>query len=102
MSLQLRQTAVGLPRRVGLADVEGVDSANQALNGNSQQPPVQTVAIVGGKGGIGRSNVAVNLAAALSSADREVLMLDADLELGNVDQLLGLHIHSTLSWKWRE
>ena len=52
--------------------------------------PVQTIAVAGGKGGSGKSNVAVNLATALGAAGREVLLLDGDLALGNVDRLLGL------------
>jgi len=52
--------------------------------------PIQTIAIAGGKGGVGKSVVAVNLAAALGVADHEVLLVDGDLELGNIDRLLNL------------
>lgn len=52
--------------------------------------PVQTIAIAGGKGGVGKSSVAVNLAVALGAADHEVLLVDGDLELGNIDRLLSL------------
>ncbi len=52
--------------------------------------PVQTIAIAGGKGGVGKSVVAVNLAASLGVANHEVLLVDGDLELGNIDRLLNL------------
>ncbi len=50
----------------------------------------QTIAVTGGKGGVGKSTLAVNLGAALASAGREVMLLDADTGLANVDVLLGL------------
>ena len=53
--------------------------------------PIQTIAVAGGKGGTGKSSVAVNLAAALGAAGREVLLLDGDLALGNIDRLLDLN-----------
>ncbi len=52
--------------------------------------PVQTIAVAGGKGGVGKSIVAVNLAAAMGASSHEVLLVDGDLELGNVDRLLNL------------
>ena len=58
--------------------------------------PVQTIAIAGGKGGVGKSNVAVNLAASLGARDHQVLLVDGDLSLGNVDRLLSLRPKHTL------
>jgi flagellar biosynthesis protein FlhG len=46
--------------------------------------------ITSGKGGVGKTNIAVNLALCLVNAGRRVLLLDADLGLANVDVLLGL------------
>ncbi|MEJ2680268.1 MAG: MinD/ParA family protein [Gammaproteobacteria bacterium] len=51
---------------------------------------VQVIAVTGGKGGVGKTNVSVNLAVALSEKGRRVVLLDADLGLANVDILLGL------------
>lgn len=50
----------------------------------------QTIAVAGGKGGVGKSTVAVNLGVALAGAGREVMLLDADTGLANVDVMLGL------------
>jgi len=53
--------------------------------------PVQVIAITGGKGGVGKSNVAVNLAMCLSAKGKKVMLFDADLGLANVDVLLGIY-----------
>jgi flagellar biosynthesis protein FlhG len=52
--------------------------------------PIRTIAITSGKGGVGKTNVAVNLAIALQQSGERVMVFDADLGLSNVDVLLGL------------
>lgn len=59
--------------------------------------PVRTIAITGGKGGVGKSTLAVNLAVALGGLGQRTLLLDADLGLANVDVLLGLQPQATLA-----
>jgi flagellar biosynthesis protein FlhG len=51
---------------------------------------VVTLAVTSGKGGVGKTNVAINLAVALARLHNRVAVLDADFGLGNVDVLLGL------------
>ena len=58
--------------------------------------PIQVIAVTGGKGGVGKTNVSVNLGIALCRKGRRVTLLDADLGLANVDVLLGLKPTSTL------
>ena len=52
--------------------------------------PVQVIAVTGGKGGVGKSNVSVNLGIALCEMGQRVVVLDADLGLANIDVLLGI------------
>ncbi|HTF86259.1 MAG TPA: MinD/ParA family protein [Cellvibrio sp.] len=63
----------------------------------SQMRPVQVIAVSGGKGGVGKSNISVNLGIALAELRRRVVLLDADLGLANVDVLLGLKATHTLA-----
>ncbi len=53
-----------------------------------KQPRV--IAIASGKGGVGKTNISTNLAYSLAKRGKKVLVLDADLNLANVDILLGL------------
>lgn len=63
----------------------------------SNKNPVQVIAVTGGKGGVGKTNVSVNLSVALADLGRRVILLDADFGLANVDVLLGLEPKRTLS-----
>jgi flagellar biosynthesis protein FlhG len=58
--------------------------------------PVRVIAVTGGKGGVGKTCVTVNLAASLAAQGNRVLVFDGDLGLANVDVLLGLAPGRTL------
>ncbi len=62
----------------------------------SSSHPVQVIAVTGGKGGVGKSNVSINLSVSLANMGRRVALLDADLGLANIDVLLGLRPHRNL------
>jgi flagellar biosynthesis protein FlhG len=49
-----------------------------------------SIAVTSGKGGVGKTNVVINLGVALARLRHRVAILDADFGLGNVDVLLGL------------
>lgn len=55
-----------------------------------------SIAIVSGKGGVGKTNIALNTALALGGLGHRVLLLDADLGLANVDVLLGITPEHTI------
>ncbi|VAW56678.1 Flagellar synthesis regulator FleN [hydrothermal vent metagenome] len=63
----------------------------------ASKQPVQVITVSSGKGGVGKTNVSVNLSLALVAAGKDVLLLDADLGLANVDLLLGLRAEYNLS-----
>lgn len=56
----------------------------------------RVITVTSGKGGVGKTNVVANLAIGLARAGKRVLVLDADLGLGNIDVLLGLVPRYTL------
>ncbi len=56
---------------------------------------VQVIALAG-KGGVGKSIISTNLALACAEQGAEVLLFDANLGLGNLDLLMGLHVQRTI------
>ncbi len=60
------------------------------------KPQGKVLAVTSGKGGVGKTFVSANLAAALASRGHRVLVLDADLGLANLDVVLNLHPKVTL------
>ncbi len=73
--------------------------ADQAagLRKSVSERPVRVIAVTGGKGGVGKTMVSINLAMALAAQDRRVVLMDADLGLANIDVLLGLEVERNLS-----
>ncbi len=63
----------------------------------TQTRPVKVIAVTSGKGGVGKTNVSVNLGVAIALCGKQVLLFDADLGLANVDVLLGLQAAGNLS-----
>ena len=68
--------------------VAGTQAAH--LDRRAARPRCRTLAVCGGKGGVGKTTVAVNLGMTLAMMGRDTLLLDADVGLANVDVLLGL------------
>jgi len=56
----------------------------------------EVICLSSGKGGVGKSSIAVNLAVSLANQQKRVLIVDADLGLANIDILLGLNIRHTV------
>ena len=71
-------------------NVHPIDQAS-GLRRMAKPHPVRVIAVTGGKGGVGKTNVSLNMAIALANMDQQVMVMDADLGLANVDVLLGLH-----------
>ncbi len=54
-------------------------------------PPAKTIAVVSGKGGVGKSNISTNLSILLGRENKKVLLFDLDIGMGNIHILLGSH-----------
>ncbi len=74
-----------------------IDQATQLRRIVHQANRATVIAVTSGKGGVGKSNIAVNLAIKLASAHKEVVLLDADLGLANADVLCNVDLPSNLS-----
>lgn len=60
---------------------------------------VKTLAVVSGKGGVGKSNFSLNFAISLCNQGRKVLLFDMDIGMGNIDILIGKHAkHSIVDY----
>lgn len=70
-------------------------NAKEPVKHNPNQP--RTIAITGGKGGVGKTSVALNLALTLARQDSRVLLLDGDTDLANVSIMVGLYPRKTLA-----
>lgn len=74
-----------------------VDKATARTEQVRANTPVQVIAVTGGKGGVGKTTIAVNLASSLAERGKQVMLLDGDLGLANVDVFLGLTPRLTLA-----
>ena len=79
-----------LMREQQLADMDAKERPTAAKRAN-------VIAITSGKGGVGKTNIAVNLAIKLASAGKNVVLLDADLGLANADVLCNIDLPANLS-----
>ena len=73
------------------------DTQAENLKKMMKRKPAKVVAVCSGKGGVGKTNVATNIAIALGALGKDVCLLDADVSLANVDVLLGLQPKFNLS-----
>src|SRR4051795_4345504 len=73
------------------------DQAAQLREMVSEQSRANVIAVTSGKGGVGKSNIAVNLAIEFAAAGKHVVLLDADLGLANADVLCNVDVPANLS-----
>lgn len=71
-----------------------MDQAEQLRNivkqQNNRKHLARVITVTSGKGGVGKSNISVNLAIQLSRLKKRVVVLDADFGLANVEVMLGV------------
>ena len=85
-----------------MASMSPLETSSSPSSGATQAPTTapprlaRTLAVTSGKGGVGKTFVSANLAAALARQGLRVLVLDADLGLANLDVVLNLYPKITL------
>ena len=79
-----------------MSDLVSSPAPRQPGTGVPLKPLGKVVAVTSGKGGVGKTFVSANLAAALAKLGHKVLVLDADLGLANLDVVLNLYPKITL------
>lgn len=86
---KLRVMAEAMSTR-GIKFREQEESSSSCCAEDCYLPPVRTIAITSGKGGVGKTNIAANLGIAMATQNKKVCIIDADLGLANIDVILKL------------
>jgi flagellar biosynthesis protein FlhG len=73
------------------------DQASKLRRLVHQASEASTIAVTSGKGGVGKSNIALNLSILLSAAGNRVALVDADLGLANLDVLMDIGVRANVS-----
>lgn len=92
MTESRQEQAKGLRRWVA-----GQEQAEQGCDQEIDRSSTRVMAITSGKGGVGKSNLTLNLGLALAKKGQRVIILDADLGLANINILLGAEPPQTLA-----
>ncbi len=82
----------GAPRTRVTDQAEGLRQLARSRTTNAR-----VVAVTSGKGGVGKTNISVNLALALAQLGKKVVLIDLDLGLANADILLDVNPRYNLS-----
>ena len=76
------------------------DDAGESMSDPSvmfgKKHSTRVITITSGKGGVGKTNIAVNLAIALQLMNKRTLLIDADIGMANVDVILGSVSHRNM------
>jgi len=74
-----------------------MDNINSNINGPPAKKKAKVLTITSGKGGVGKTSIAVNLAISIKRLGYEVVVIDVDFGLANVEIITGTYIKYTIS-----
>ena len=66
------------------------EKKEQEIKNPSNKKLANVITITSGKGGVGKTSIAINLAIQLAAMDKKVIIIDADMGLANVEVMLGI------------
>lgn len=72
------------------------ENLRRRLENDGEIEEGKTIAVVSGKGGVGKSNTALNFSLGLQEKGKKVLLFDLDVGMGNIDILLGIQTKYTI------
>ncbi|WP_339227727.1 MinD/ParA family protein [Oceanobacillus sp. FSL K6-2867] len=72
------------------------EGLRRKLDRRNQSGQAKTLAVISGKGGVGKSNFALNFSLQLINNGKKILLIDLDVGMGNIDILLGNRAEKTI------
>jgi flagellar biosynthesis protein FlhG len=75
---------------IGIDQAEGLRRMVSLAKGGMQDHRPYVITVTSGKGGVGKSTIALNLAVKFADRGRKVLLMDGDSNVGNLDIMFGL------------
>lgn len=77
--------------------ISGFSLMHFPQSNSNDRPGAMVLAVTSGKGGVGKTNISANLAICMAQENQRVILIDADLGLGNLDVLMNINSRYNLT-----